>query len=280
MMEESINKKNYKLINIVTLYENEDEVLRYAVEFSKQLMADKLCLIIVINKQGKRDFNDFENALRSLNINYFIYKPNNNLGYLNGLLFGYKSYRNKHSIPEWVVMSNTDLKFKDSHFFETFLITKYEDNVWNVGPSIYSEKNNTYENPYLLKRYSVKALNRRIFIFQRPKIAHYYYKLSLLKNKLSKRKKIESCYVYSLHGSFFIIRGEFAELLKNKKFNSLMYGEEIYISEILRNSRKKSYYDSQLEILHEGSTVTNKLEIEKKSRYQVESLRFLKEEFY
>jgi hypothetical protein len=40
-----------KIINVVTLYQNEQEVLTYANELSSQSIANKLDLIVVLNKK-------------------------------------------------------------------------------------------------------------------------------------------------------------------------------------------------------------------------------------
>ena len=111
-------------------------------------------------------------------------------------------------------------------------------------------------------------------------LAYYYLKIANIKAKYKKRKKEDSQYSYSLHGCFFFINNNFMEILKGKKYGPLMYSEEAYLAELVRLNNKKCYYNSHIELVHTGSTVTGKLEIHKRSQYFQESLEYIREKFY
>ena len=270
-----------KIVNIAIYYANEDEILAYANSLSRQSIARDISLVVVVNKEEGMSLDIFKSKLADFELDTMVFNPNVNLGYMNGLIYGYKQYSEEaKDIPSWVVMSNTDIQFSNDRFFEHFLGASYEDDVWCVAPSVYSPANNSYNNPQRIERYKIKELNRRISIFERPAIAHFYIKLAGIKAKLIKKAKKNSQFVYSAHGCFFIICGEFAEVLKHKKYNALMYSEEAYIAEIIRTYGKKCFYDSTIEVIHNKSTITRKLGIRKRSKYFADSLKLIRDEFF
>ncbi len=279
-MFENDNNSKYKILNLVTLYSNENEVLEYARKLSKQSVSSEIVLVIVMNKKGDMTEDDFCEDLKKINLKIHLYKPGRNLGYLNGLIYGYNQYAIRHQPPEWIVMSNSDISFSNNDFFIDFYKDKYNANIWLVGPSVYSPENKSYDNPQYKNRHTLKSLEKRIFIFKRPNLAYYYQKIASIKAKLKKRKKEESQYSYSLHGCFFFINKNFMEILKDKKYGPLMYSEEAYLAELIRLNNKKCYYNSKIELIHTGSTVTGKLEIHMKSKYFQESLEYIKQKFY
>ena len=269
------------IVNIVICYSNENEVIAYANALSEQTVANNITLVIVINRKGNYDFYKFKNKLDEINLEILVYNPNENLGYMNGLIYGYKLYSDKNeNVPIWVVMCNTDIEFTDTKFFESFSKNSYDDEIWCVAPSIYSPSKRSYENPQYINRYTIHDLNRRINIFKRPNLAYIYIKLAKIKAIFLKKSKKKSQHVYSAHGCFFIIRGAYAEILKYKKYKALMYSEEAFIAENILVCGKKCYYDSSIEVFHNESSVTGKLDNNKKAEYLADSLIAIRDEFF
>lgn len=277
---ETTNSSKVKLLNIAILYSNEEEVIEYAKKLSVQNISDNISLVIVINKTGDMSEENFKDCFKDIRIRTYFYNPGRNLGYLNGLIYGYNQYVVRHESPEWIVMSNTDITFSTNSFFEKFYNKNYDENIWLIGPSVYSLENKSYDNPQYKQRHTLKSLNKRIFIFRKPLLSYYYLKIASIKAKYKKKVKEGSQYSYSVHGSFFFVNINFMEVMKKKEYGPLMYSEEAYLAEIVRLNNKKCYYESGIELIHTGSTVTGKLEIKKRSRYFQESLEYIKKEFY
>ena len=270
-----------EIINVVINYANEDEVLLYAKNLSKQTVAHNISLVVVVNKEGNIGMRGLEKNLKEVDLDIRLYNPNENLGYLNGLIYGYNQYcKGIDELPKWVVMSNTDIEFLSNSFFETFLGSVYDKDVWCIGPSVYSPQKRSYDNPKSIERYSIADLNRRILIFKHPTLAYIYSKLAVLKARLVKKKRKDSQFVYSVHGCFFIINIDFSEVLKNREYKALMYSEEAYIAEIIRLYGKKCYYDNTIEVIHNENRVTGKLDFRWKSKYFLDSLRLIRDEFF
>ena len=270
-----------KLLNIVIDYENETEVINYATQLSKLKNKEFLCIVVVINKSQLESFDEFINSLENLNIDFKVYFPSKNLGYLNGAIFGYECYiKETGSTPSWILISNTDISYIDDSFFENFSHNKYEDDIWVVGPSVYSPMTKSYSNPQYKERYSHQLLDRNIFIFSHPILAYLFVQGSKIKSRYFKRNKKSSCYVFSVHGCFFFIKNELANYLVNNPYKAILYSEEAYISNIVYKIGKKSFYDSSLEIIHHENTVTKLIGIKQRSKYIVDSLNVIKDEFY
>lgn len=270
-----------QIVNVVINYANEEEILIYAKNVSKQTVAEYITLVVVINKQGNTKIEDFQRQLNEVALDILIYNPNENLGYMNGLIYGYSEYSSKKNDSlKWVVMSNTDIEFTSDKFFEMVLEKEYGEDIWCIGPSVYSPTKKSFDNPKSIQRYSLTGLNRRIFIFERPLLAYAYIKLAVLKAKFTKISKNDSQPVYSVHGCFFIVRKKFADILKDRKYKALMYSEEAFISEIVRQHERKCFYDSEVEVIHNEHAVTSKIGISKKSKYLADSLRVVRDEFF
>lgn len=269
------------IVHTVILYDNEEEVFEHAKDLSEQTIVKDIALVIVVNKKGKIDLEEFKKKLDQLNVENFIYNPNENLGYLNGTIYGYAQYcYETNNVPKWVTISNTDVKFTNNEFYEKFLSKRYDENVWCIGPSIYNCKNKSYDNPQYLERVKTSKINRLIRIYKNPYIANIYEQLAKIKGSTLRNKKTKSQYMYSAKGCFFILHNDMAKVLNINKYKVLMYSEESYIAEIILKHDKKSYYDSEIEIIHDESAVTSKLAFKKKAKYIEESLRVIREEFY
>lgn len=270
-----------QIVNVVVYYANEEEVITYAKALRQQSVASNTALIIVVNKEGQIAIDDFKKRLDEIELDILLLDPKENLGYMNGFIYGYNQYRKLTKVaPNWVVMSNTDIEFRNNSFFEHLLQATYEDDIWCIAPSVYSPSKDSYDNPQYTERYTREKMNRLIYIFERPTLAYIYIKIANLKAKYSKKAKRDSQFVYSAHGCFFVMRGEFTEVLRYKKYGALMYSEEAYIAEIIRAYGKKCFYNSAIEVIHNESTVTGKLDIRKKSAYFADSLKVIREEFF
>ncbi len=274
--------QSLKILNIVIYYNNEDEVIRYATELSKLNNIEEVVLVIVINGASSKNFSSLVCEMEKLSIDFEIFNPNCNLGYLNGAIFGYKSYIEKYyEKPDWILISNTDISFNELDIFRRFSTSRYDDDIWVVGPSVYSSASKSYSYPQYIARYSRKFINRNIFIFTYPILAYFFMKASRIKAYLkTKKKKPYSSYSFSVHGCFFFIRSVLADYLVNNPHKSLMYSEEGYIANIVLRMGKKSLYDSNIEVTHFENTVTKLIGIKKKSKYIAESLKHIRDEFY
>lgn len=270
-----------ELLNIVICYNNATEVVEYYKELFSLDDGNKIGYVVVINSASDEDIKSLEN----FSINYehvYVFNPGKNLGYMNGLLYGYRSYKDQtHLVPKYIIMSNTDIKFSDKSFANKLITKHYPSDIACIGPSILVNEYNSYDNPVSDNRYSIKQINRWINIFSTPVLRELYVTASFIKPKFYKRKKDNiSRYVYEVHGCFFILSSMFAEYLKDKEYGVLLYSEETFISENVFHNNWKSYYDSELEVIHMEHATTSKLRPSRRAQLSAESMIWIRDSYF
>lgn len=277
--KKSNNNMIQDLVNIVICYANEDEVINYAKQLEKQTCSNRIELIVVVNRKSK-DLNYLEEGLSKLDLKHCIFDSEENLGYLNGLLYGYLLAKRN---VKWYVLSNTDIQISKIDFFELFLKKDYisDDNIWLVGPSVYTPSKEIYSNPYLRIR-----PNRKFYTFRNIGMIfpHIYELMFKLKAKVRKQRKEEKtellCSVYAIHGSFMFLHNDLLSELSKREPWELLYDEEQYIAEIVRINRKIALYDSTIQVIHLEGASTGRIAVRNRYRRMRHSNNRILREFY
>lgn len=271
--------KHKQVLIIIVNYGTENEIMSYVHELAKQTAIADLFLMVIDNKYCAEQ--QLETRLKEVGIEYYYHNPNKNLGYLNAALCGVDVFQSKFDyVPKWIVVSNTDISYCNNNFYKDFLNRNYNEDIWCVAPSVISPKN-IYCNPHYKDRISIEKVNRIIWVFKHPILMKIYLLLSKMKGKGKiDRPKQDSQYVYSSHGCFFILRNSFYFKLNGEKYGALLYSEESFIAEFIRENNKKSFYDSSLEVRHNENLTTGKIDYRKRGKYISESMQYIKERFY
>lgn len=271
-----------KIVNTVICYNNPDEVVSYAQKFSELEDSNNACLIITINLLEEGKYIEFENRIKEVKLECIICKPDRNLGYMNGMLFGYECYKSKtnNHTPEYLIMSNTDIDYPDSKLLKKLLEQEYDDDVWVIGPAVFVPKRRSYDNPIADHRRSVSEINLLIKKFGTPIINELYIIASLLKGRLVRKDIGNSRKVYEVHGCYFIVKGCMSDVLLESPFGAILYSEETYVAETAFRHNKIEYYDTSLVINHIEHTVTSKIKAKKIAKYLYDSMKIIKRDYY
>lgn len=270
-----------KILIAIINYKCEQEVLDYAINLSNQFCVGDIVLAIANNLSSTVSSIDLKYELTKIQIDSIIYEPKSNLGYLNGVFFAFDAFKEKQGyLPDWLIVSNTDIIIEDAHFYEKFLSAKYDNDTWCIAPSVLSGDRTTYGNPHYKERIPLKKVNRVIKIFKNNLLASIYMKLAGLKSSTQKSQKQESQFVYSSHGCYFILRKEFYEYLNGEKYGAFLYSEESYIAEQILKAEKKEFYDSNLELIHNENLSTGKMKKKNKYNNIAQSMQYIKDKFY
>mgnify|MGYP004519445831 CR=1 FL=1 len=270
-----------EILNTIICYNNVAEVITYIKKVSELKDADKTAIMVVVNKIDNDTIEHLQNEIKKINILTYIYNPMQNLGYINGMLKGYEEYlKISEDTLKYVIMSNTDIDYPDINFISKLLGNRYEEEVWSIGPAVYSPNMRNYDNPVLEKRRTKRAVMKTISIFRTPILNRIYYFLAVLKSKFIKRDKGKSRIVYEIHGCYFIVRPCLAKKMLDNQFGALLYSEEAYVAENVYSSNKKTFYDSDLLVYHMEHSVTGKLDFKKFANYIADSMEVILKEFY
>lgn len=265
------------IVNIVICYANEDEVIQYARQLEKQSIGNQVILAVVVNKE-KKGINYLESGLADVDIQYEIVCPDDNLGYLNGLIYGFKRCSLK---TRWYILSNTDIQIPNNRFLETF-VSKYldEQQKWVVGPSVYVPLKKTYSNPYLITRPSSYYYISKNLGMTFPHLYDYLFKLKSKFRNSGDVKSNSSAQVYAVHGSYMFIRDELLKVVSERDKWELLYDEEQYIAEIALSNKKEVYYDELLLVQHMEGTSTGKVDVSNRYKMMKKSNKRILKEFY
>lgn len=197
----------------------------------------------------------------------------NNLGYLGGALQIYNAKAKEH---DFVSVSNVDLRMAED-FFEKLLAIDTTGIGW-IAPDIYTTKMDRHENPYMLSRPTKRNFLIWRMIYNSTLIYRIYHKLYLLKSK--KKQIYPACDIYAGHGSFMLFTKSFIEKNPELHFPGFMYGEEIYMAELVRKAQLKVSYCPTLHIANTGNISTGLINQTQKSRWSKESLLAIRKQFF
>ena len=269
------------IINIVICYNNASEVIEYYNEILSLDDGKKVGYVVVINSATEEEIDNLDTFSQEHD-HVYVYNPGKNLGYMNGLLHGYRMYREQTGLlPQYVIMSNTDIAFQDKAFVTKLENKSYDNNLGVIGPSILVSELNSYDNPVSDERYTVNQLDSIIKKHSIPVLRESYVTAAFLKPKFIKRKKdTTSRSVYELHGCFFILSSKYAEYIKELEFGVLLYSEETFIAENAYRKGFIAYYDAELEIIHKEHSTTSKLKPTRRAKLMAESLSWIRDTYF
>lgn len=196
-----------------------------------------------------------------------------NLGYLGGAL---PIYNAKAQDYDFVSISNVDLQLAEN-FFEQLLAIDTTDIGW-IAPDIYTEKILRHENPFMLSRPTEKNFWIWNLIYSCTFIYRIYHRLYVWKS----RKTLEhpAREIYAGHGSFMLFTKAFTQQYPSLSFPGFMYGEEIYMAELVRSVHLKVQYAPTLRIANIGNISTGLLNQKQKSNWSKESLNAIHKQFF
>ena len=267
-----------KCLNIIVFYDNYEEVKNY-IEDALCIGEGNVDIAIVNNKDSRNQVTRLTSELPAQYVNKItIYNYGKNIGYLNSLL---KTIQ-KINLDDYkyIILSNTDIIYNTKDFFIKLLKNEYVDNIGCIAPSVYNPNKEAYSNPHYMTRIPISKLKFLTVVFYFPRIARLYLRLSRLKNKNFKVEKKDSCYAYSPHGCYMIFTKEFIDRIKGFEYGVILYSEESCVGELLIRNNLKCYYDNSIEVIHNESSVTGKMNYKKRFYEWRKSLLYIIKEFY
>lgn len=267
--------EQYIVVSVVC-YNNEDEVITFAKAVAMQTNNDKVFLIVTCNSTKNYDY--LKDELEKVELKTFLYDPGDNLGYLNGCLYGVS----KTKLPDkyWLVISNTDLTFESMSFFKDITKGMSED-TWCIGPNIVLKTTGKRQNPFFKSRPSNRSMRIRNFAYSFFPTYKLYLKLSDIKAKVrADSKEYDSQYVYAMHGSCFVVSSDMVLQLAETAKHIFMYGEELLVAEIIYESGKKAYYNHRVTVIHNENQVTGTIATRKKQEWFSSSTSYLCKRFF
>ncbi|MFC1559165.1 glycosyltransferase [Gemmatimonadota bacterium] len=275
------------MLVICVNYNNDDETASFIRTLLTQKTFNGGKILLVNNGES---VNKILAELCSEQQRIHFYQADNNLGYLGGAWWGLQKYIEKHSIPEWTIVSNTDIYFPDSDVFEKLIQYHSNEPPAVIAPDIilHSSDNKSLirQNPHLYNRPSKNRLLFYKFIYKyylfgliygimsRFKL-HIRSNLFMKNNMMNAKENTDTCKeVYAPMGAFIIINRKYFDVGGTLFHGCLLFGEEISVAETAFKLGQKVVYDPRLRVIHMGHGATSLIASRQKMRYKSESAQY------
>ncbi|QXB22141.1 hypothetical protein [Lelliottia amnigena] len=241
-------KKNIVVICID--YHSHDESTDYIKNI---LEKNSRVNVILVCNSGKEKFDDEFLSHNRLH----VYDFGKNLGYMQAAHLGLSEYVKSNGVPDWTILSNTDITLEADSFFSILECDNRTDSI--IAPEIISI-DGYHQNPFLIYRPSLRKLNFLKLVYSNPITFNLYSKLSNLKLKFKKRQcGKKPGLIYASHGSFIIIGQYFFKSGLSLEHPMFLYGEELLLAERARTKNINTIYDPGYKVLHHEHIATGKL---------------------
>lgn len=200
----------------------------------------------------------------------------NNLGYLGGAQYVINKCENIRQY-DYVIISNVDIEMP-SNFFQKLEKYRCEDNIAWIATKIWSHEEARDRNPKILSRYSKKKLEIINLMYKYP-ILDYLYNKTLYKRKVAYIPKPEMD-LYAGHGSFMILTKAFFSHYKRIDYPIFLFGEELYLAELIRKANLRVHYVPDLEVIDKEHVSTGKMRKSFYYKCNKESIDYILKRFY
>lgn len=224
-----------------------------------------------------------------------VLTPVINMGYYGAARYAFDNIVS-NQIPDWVIISNSDVT--PLHGIEFFYknLLKYDSNLpIVVSPMILQSGTNIEWQAHMHKkmprlRYFIKKL------IYNNKLSIYFYELhSLVKRKIWLKYKFrfsnvetiqlksinsDPTPIYSPAGAFTFFSKGFFVSGGSFDYKSFMYGEEIFVAEECLKIGAKVFYDDNIKIIHEGYSTTNFLKNPIVLKYKRDSINYIFNKYF
>jgi hypothetical protein len=184
------------------------------------------------------------------------------------------------NIYDFCVISNVDIRISKS-FFKDLLKNKIDNSIAWIAPAILSYRENRNRNPKMVKRPSFIKMKLFYYLYKYPLFNTLYTSIVfLLKNGRNGKKKQGEKLIYSGHGSFIILTNNFFKVYKNLYYPCFLFGEEIFLAELIRKVNLRVEYIPSIVIYDTDHASTSKLSKNDYCKYNYESIKYLMEAYF
>lgn len=266
-------------------YENRPEAERFLAQWEARpndLDSPAIELLLVDNSEKDQLPTSFHRPEAST----FLLQSGKNLGYLGGFQFGCDYLKSQGPIPEWVVLSNPDIKYAHDFFSELVKLNDLCPQV--IAPRVLSSRSNQDHNPFMLVRPTAGRMwFYRMFFAWHHSFAFYDF-LSQVKKVILRRygRPSESnsspgmAKIYAPHGSLIVFNRAALEKLQSVGDAPFLFCEEIYLGERCQQLAIETIYQPKLVAVHRESTTIGQIPSRKISQLKADANRLVYERYF
>jgi GT2 family glycosyltransferase len=226
-------------------YQTDEHAVKFVRSLEKYSAGDVTA--ILVDNTERSDPSEFFRRIGEANANIRCLQAAHNLGYFGGANFGLGQYLVSSPLPDWVIVCNVDIEFRDSQFFSTLRELEGSESLGVVAPRIWSARSKRDLNAKISQR----PTNRRMILYK-VIFGNYYLQLayeilSVLKEvvtvgiregfalfrrhpEVDKQTK-QAFSIYAPHGSCMIFSRRYFKAGGNFEYSVFLFGEEIFVAE-------------------------------------------------
>jgi GT2 family glycosyltransferase len=278
------NEVGMGLLLICVNYHADVETVQWVEAVRRQPESEAVKIVVVDNTP--RDAGDDFGAQLQKQSDAIQWMPApENLGYFGGARFGLERFLEKSPLPEWVMLSNVDLAFGDTPFFDRLLRMDWDERVGVVAPAIRSALSGREQNPCMIRRPSAGRMHFIKWVTGTfPRLCLYEWG-SRWKARLAGRvRPIQTPepaqVVYAPHGSCLLFRKRYFEGGGTLHYPSFLFGEEIFVAETARALGLQVYYQPALQIVHREHLTTGRRPTRRMAAYVAASSAYCADTYF
>lgn len=275
--------QNSKILFICVNYNSFAETKALVADLEKQ--SEKSALDILVVNNTPSDTKALE-ILKTSPLSLTLLSPQENLGYFGAAHYAFDKYLETNSLPEFVIVSNSDIRIQDADFMKKVLVLSQSQKkkIAVFGPSIFSLLSGKNQNPHMRERPTSWRMHAYKYIFGNYLTSTAYHLLSLAKNRLRQANQAvineSSSTIYSAHGAFLIFHRSYFEAGGHLQHGTFLFGEEIFVAEICLKLGLEIRFEPKLKVSHAEHVSTRLIPDRKISRFIAESARYCAERFF
>lgn len=247
--------------------------------------------IVVISNSPSEESGELESLNNIEGVQVLF--PEKNLGYFGAAAYGLSSYLAARSLPDWIIVCNTDIEFPDPAFFCQLAELYTKDPPAVIGPDILLVSRNgrpssrTHQNPHFCTRPIPRKMRLFVAISRNYFIYAAYELLSSLRYAITnilagaRRRTIEEAAagrprkIYAPFGAFIVFHRQYFEAGGHLNYGSFLFGEEIFVAETARRLGTAIVYDPRLRLCHREHGAMLNVPSRQIAHYAAQSARYL-----
>ena len=301
-----MTQENPTVVVIGVNYGTDAMALRFVRSLVRASHNSHVTLVLVDNTE-RTDSSELFSNIRAEDPRALCVKSSRNLGYFGGANFGLAKYLETHEPPDWVIVSNVDIEFKDDALFARLQhIDKMRD-VGVVAPSIWSNRSRRDLNPRMVVRPNKRKMRSYKLIFRNYYLSNLYLLLAAVKHRVKYIVKyklmrlVKRCFallrsnsaltgnsasdgrvkfIYAPQGSCIIFSKLFFSRGGSLDYPQLLFGEEIYVAETARRLGLRVVYDPRLKVEHDDHISTGLIRSREVASHLYESTVFIADRYF
>lgn len=221
----------------------------------------ELAIVVADNSPSELELDSVRQTYRDSTQVRFERMPEN-LGYFGAAHWVYQAVW-KHDPPEWVIISNPDIRLPAKDLLNR--ISSLPTTMGVVAPRIVSSKTHVDQNPFFIRRPSLFRLNLLRIVFRSPILFWLLGVQASLRKTMKGRLRAlhfrsvaAPAKIYAPHGAFLLFSSEYFRRGGTLCYGAFLFAEELFVAETCRRLALEVTYLPGLQVLHDEHVATGK----------------------